>query len=791
MSNLRSWTPSVADSESTQPMVQQAPSIPKAAVPSPNFTDVVLSDGAQTPERRDKSPTLKSATVSRSPVVDDLRCANLPRGYQLDTSKEKQRGFVDESAFLATEATEDYESTQPMVQLHQESFRAVRPSVGALEASQADEDYAKPQPVTESRSPTVDDFTRKSELVTPPIVLSDVDPPSRLVKSTSKRATLREPHVSSVYLSDAIGMVRFRSTRKSNLRHTATLAEFEGSQPGAIKMLQSLENTTGLVRRASQCFPSETPDNRQTVPLRRTAASIMSKRSGKSHVLRIPSPVKLPDSILSDDPSQLNGSPDRSMSKELIVNLEAVPTDSYQFVSSAVNEQPPSGFKPEEAPSRDKGLSESRSAITLAGFEESPDGPGDKLSNASTGRQLLPFSVSVPVVDFSSFSDYVEDHHNSSRSKPVPTRTSLPAPSRKRIVDEPKKSSRMSLQPSGQSIANVVVRPKRSCRTKPLTRDTTSAPLQPLRRSRRSTVRPPTYSTGSSDSSPEPLPMVRKTLNRARRSTVSKPDDGLAAKRRTTSRLRRISSSSELSNRSDTRNPESSRILLKRCDSHSEKSHDIPMRLLFSAVDSGLFTQLLARMGAVETNDYMMASHLITSNEWKRTLKMLHARARGIPIVSVDWLVACKRVRRAPYPDPTQFLLTSPPFGAFRRSSTKSNQRSSHISSDEEGFLQGWSFRSTPTVLPTPTDLARLTDLAGGHWMTDRELSDAVSNLTHRTVVIVADDEFKSLRSGQGARNLKLSRVLATAVKSLPCVPVDWFLNTLMLRKTPSWPVKL
>ncbi|KAF6769472.1 hypothetical protein AHF37_12642, partial [Paragonimus kellicotti] len=73
------------------------------------------------------------------------------------------------------------------------------------------------------------------------------------------------------------------------------------------------------------------------------------------------------------------------------------------------------------------------------------------------------------------------------------------------------------------------------------------------------------------------------------------------------------------------------------------------MHLLFSGVDSHQFERVLPLLGASETGDYLLASHLVTDH-WKRTLKMLYARARGIPIVSVDWLIACNRCRKEPYP---------------------------------------------------------------------------------------------------------------------------------------------
>lgn len=77
-------------------------------------------------------------------------------------------------------------------------------------------------------------------------------------------------------------------------------------------------------------------------------------------------------------------------------------------------------------------------------------------------------------------------------------------------------------------------------------------------------------------------------------------------------------------------------------------------RLLFSGVESGPFRRVLDRLGAVETNDPLLGTHLVTDRP-KRTLKMLFARVRGIPVVSVDWLMAC-RTRQPKQATPGAFV---------------------------------------------------------------------------------------------------------------------------------------
>ncbi|CAH8871699.1 unnamed protein product [Trichobilharzia szidati] len=86
-------------------------------------------------------------------------------------------------------------------------------------------------------------------------------------------------------------------------------------------------------------------------------------------------------------------------------------------------------------------------------------------------------------------------------------------------------------------------------------------------------------------------------------------------------------------------------------DTSSKTNTDVTkcVYLLFSGIESSVYTSTLKKLGACETSDATLADYVIT-DEIRRTLKILYSRARGIPVISVDWLKACKKCRKGSNP---------------------------------------------------------------------------------------------------------------------------------------------
>ncbi|CAH8299073.1 unnamed protein product, partial [Schistosoma turkestanicum] len=120
-------------------------------------------------------------------------------------------------------------------------------------------------------------------------------------------------------------------------------------------------------------------------------------------------------------------------------------------------------------------------------------------------------------------------------------------------------------------------------------------------------------------------------------------------------------------------------------------------------------------------------------------------------------------------------------------------------------FLTGWSFYSTPNIIPSSMDLQKLTEFAGGYWMSDEDLINTVNNydaLPIKSVIITTKDEYDNMlllnskssrRTSRLSRNFKQSNEKITpilrAFSSFVIVSIDWFLQTIMNRKPPIWPI--
>ncbi|CAH8606955.1 unnamed protein product [Heterobilharzia americana] len=239
------------------------------------------------------------------------------------------------------------------------------------------------------------------------------------------------------------------------------------------------------------------------------------------------------------------------------------------------------------------------------------------------------------------------------------------------------------------------------------------------------------------------------------------------------------------------------------------------IHLLFSGIESSSYASTLQKLGARETEDSMLANYLVT-DQIKRTLKTLYSRARGIPIISVEWLKACKVSRKGPNPDPLNFMLhyySEPvhrPVPSRRSSKRASVQLSRRLQTSEtgdngetDGFLSGWSFCCTQNVVPPLSDLRKLTELSGGYWMSDEDLMNCVNSSPKlvKSVIITTQEDYdavsvvaaksfrKSSRSLKNTASRNHNSALSQALSTLVKVSVDWFLQTIMNRQPPVWPV--
>ncbi|OON23770.1 hypothetical protein X801_00320 [Opisthorchis viverrini] len=739
------------DSEDlTQPMIQMSTARKRRFMRLDTVVDLDVSAVEEPQMNGSKSPVKQTSIVGSSPhksVVHYPRLGSKPT--------DNDPGPSTGCALMAEHEDDGLdELTQPMLHIKPvvlDELSGTSPPEGRWSSQLTSEVRPTPQTTGKLNIPVHRLNT------TPPNAHDAVATNNRLAKTTVKRNQVRQPRnsvagrVSSLFLTKSIGVVQFRSRRgnDSSIDKDSEDSLLEGRDIYALP-----GPSFGLVRRASQAFPvtAAAADSSILTHLasgnkRSVNRSSKFNHSKKARVLQIPSPVHLPDSILSEDPSQ----PEISMEASHEVNRSnaKLPLSSAPLVGSATTVSPT--LVSTAGKSTERPFTPMQAAVTSAGFDYSPQDTEIKMSPKLLDISNHCFKINstpVPVVDLSSFSDLLDSHLGRQKGRSSATfKSSIPVSpspvckrrgtrSRKRIDSSP--VTTMTPEHSGGGGPDRKKRKRRS------------PPVSPVRRSRRITmdIKPPVERTDASSKSPASKP-IRRT---ARLSSIVKTVQPTVSTqtRRLTSLGQKVDTGSKLD--------DASFVLLERCTPKAE------LQLLFSGVDSSRFNHIFPALGACETEDVMLATHLIT-DRWKRTIKMLYARAR----------------------DPMEFRLCEPlpPSPPCRRAGRPSQPLKAPEKVEQTNFLRGWSISSTLGVSPTPDDLARLTELAGGRWKPYSELLQFSSHEKHhKAVVVTTEKDLLEVQSGRRKRGSKLPPSL-----NMPSVSMEWFLQTLMRRVPPRWPV--
>ncbi|KAK4474459.1 hypothetical protein MN116_000708 [Schistosoma mekongi] len=642
-----------------------------------------------------------------------------------------------------------------------------------------------------------------------------------LLRSTRLIRNQRPERVTSCILPASLGTVKFRS--RQNKKPSSIRLDSSNSD---VEQQQDWESSWPLVRHSgTDAARSKKKTNVKKV----TSDTNHQSRSRGPRAPRIPSPLHLSGSILSEEPSQLLDDKlgqmrnDESNVSSLNANDSSTGTTNnniHKNITSCLLE----------------------SAIKLAGFDESPE-------NASHSDQLLKdTSNNGERLSLPSFSDLTPDSFDAGiciKRKSVseqqqfssaPT-LNLPKPSQP-VILKSRRNVRNSYatkkehfeSPTGSNDSNNykvgkkkqafisipeesdITSPgkinKRSLRRSKVEEDIPISPKKSIRRSTRLSMRSDKVSTAAL-SLHQDLKLIVSTPdeNTCNRAIVNFSPENINSRRKrrmTTSLTEKKGKTLKMSNNNLNNTSSTSTGSLKT-------SRTNVIHLAFSGVDSSGYTNTLRKLNAIETDDPILADYLIT-DQIKRTLKVLYSRARGIPIISVEWLKACKQSRKHSYPDPLNFKLhyynTQRMHNSVVALSGKSGRLSSMMKLSEneqqeiDGFLSGWSFWSTPSVAPSSSDLQKLAEFAGGCWISDNDLVNISSscNSSIKSIIITSKDEYNTMLLGSKpsrttsrlSRNLKTCKQrspILCALSSLVKVSTDWFLQTIMNRKPPVWPI--
>ncbi|XP_015280594.1 PREDICTED: mediator of DNA damage checkpoint protein 1 [Gekko japonicus] len=146
--------------------------------------------------------------------------------------------------------------------------------------------------------------------------------------------------------------------------------------------------------------------------------------------------------------------------------------------------------------------------------------------------------------------------------------------------------------------------------------------------------------------------------------------------------------------------------------SHSSAASAVPApKVLFTGVIDEEGEHVVTELGGSLAESVFDCTHLVTDRV-RRTVKFLCALARGIPIVTLDWLEKSKR--NSFFLAPNTFLVRDPEQEKnFQFSLTESLKKARQ----KGGLLQGYELHVTPNVKPEPEHMRDIIKCSGGTFL--------------------------------------------------------------------------
>ncbi|XP_076341014.1 mediator of DNA damage checkpoint protein 1-like [Tachypleus tridentatus] len=130
----------------------------------------------------------------------------------------------------------------------------------------------------------------------------------------------------------------------------------------------------------------------------------------------------------------------------------------------------------------------------------------------------------------------------------------------------------------------------------------------------------------------------------------------------------------------------------------------------------------------------MECSHLVT-DKFHRTVKMLCCVAKGIPIVSTEWLKKCCASRA--YIDHSLYIINDKKAEKHHNFSLAETLKKAA----EQPLLTGWSIHVTPNVVPSPDQMKEIILCAGGKFVRNMP-----TRLAPRLVIVSTPEDVKLLK---------------------------------------------
>ncbi|MBN3297614.1 MDC1 protein, partial [Amia calva] len=136
----------------------------------------------------------------------------------------------------------------------------------------------------------------------------------------------------------------------------------------------------------------------------------------------------------------------------------------------------------------------------------------------------------------------------------------------------------------------------------------------------------------------------------------------------------------------------------------------VPLQVLFTGVRDEAAEEVVCRLGGSMTEGVHDCTHLVTDRV-RRTVKLLCAVARGVPVVTTHWLDKCGK--SGCFLPPSGFLVKD----TVQEKNFNFSLAESLLRASKQPLLQGYEIHVTPSVKPEPAQMKDIIVCSGARYL--------------------------------------------------------------------------
>ncbi|XP_028417080.1 mediator of DNA damage checkpoint protein 1-like isoform X2 [Dendronephthya gigantea] len=288
--------------------------------------------------------------------------------------------------------------------------------------------------------------------------------------------------------------------------------------------------------------------------------------------------------------------------------------------------------------------------------------------------------------------------------------------------------------------------------------------------------RTPARKRKSSENEQQKKGTAKKSRRNTRTEVISPENDGMKFDTEdilppTSSLVKRSSSTASTSSNASSKVSRSGRKGKKQMKENSEDSADV--KIVFTGLQDSAFNKankIVQALGGKVVEHLEDCTHLVT-DKVRRTVKLLCAISRGIPVVDMCWLEASKK--RKSFADSESYILKD---DDAQQKFSFSMERSLKLARDDS-LLDGYKIHVTPNVRPSPPEMKEIIKSAKGEVLTRMPTTRDAKN---DNVIVLSCEEDKNLCIKAKIRKAYTAELLLTGIlkQQLDLEPYELPLNT-------------